>query len=314
MRSSEQCKNKFLHSVLFLAIKNHPNPVLRFAMLPVPEYDDPSPGNNYHVGLGSIQWDPEEICGQPGALRCHYWQNPDVRLSIQKAFQPYHPYDNRELKLNFEEKIKFINHLQMDFYFLNETKNEVLTPIYIHLDINDLANLSKVSKCCYLATKSDYIWKIQLNKLLPHVKLLPLSACSFTPEQQFQIIFEKMKTRIKPFTTQLNYYHQRVVKIEEIIGKYNILRKNKNDNRPVCIIITNYIHLLEMELKTYVGPNYNGHPESIDPNSSQSKCLAALTLIPKQEFDIQENFKNMILWVKTLSDFRYTQDASKVGR
>jgi hypothetical protein len=237
----------------------------------------PTPANNYGIRFGNC----DGISGPDRKYKDWenpYAPNPDSSLSQdhttsnpnQTKIQPYIPCDNSALKSLFEENIQEIKCISCSEYYFLDGLKDALTTIYIQLEPKDLVIFSEVSRCCYLAMKSNAVWQIQLYKLLPNVKFLVTQVCSFTPEQQFQIIFHKICNRKKPFIAQLQHYEERVLEIKETMKE-------------------------SYSLNIFRELDYDGRPESIDPTSSIGQCLTALRLICPMEFDKQTIFVEHIM-------------------
>jgi hypothetical protein len=277
---------------------------------------DPTPSNNYCVNFEDhYQVRDKEL----DKLTVYYWSNPYART--QKSIKPYVPCDSIALtSLTFFEKI---NTSGLDCCICDS--KDAFSTLFIILDPKDLVNFSETSKCCYLATKTDIIWQYQLKKLLPNVCCLSKFTCTFTPEQQFQIVFKKIHDRKKPFIAQLEHVREKtkeiaiiaIDKIELIMRdavhlsvndkffsqiKYD-LENNQKSIEELEASISEYVEFLmqsedpinidEKQRKIYNATNW--HQNRLKCYSNDEKdCLFALNSIPVMEFDIQEKFEIII--------------------
>lgn len=137
--------------------------------------------------------------------RIYKWQNPDVKTS--HGIVPYVPLENIKSTFVFNKKIKDNG---LPCIFNNE---EILFAIFSILEPKAIVNFSEVSIGCYLATKSDFIWRTKLKKLLPKVNCMSID-CMFSPEQQFQILFKRIEDRRKRFNTEFKHTNKLIRKLK----------------------------------------------------------------------------------------------------
>ena len=86
-----------------------------------------------------------------------------------------------------------------------------------------------------------------------------------------------MQYRKNPFIAQLNHCKERTAELLKTIQITNI----------------HYQPLLLAELQNYVGADYEGTLQSVDPLSKLGKCFVALASIPHLEFN-QTEFDRII--------------------
>jgi len=216
---------------------------------------DPTPSNNYCVKFG--QWTINE------QGESTYVANP----YILKSIKPYIPCES--IALTSSTFFKKINTSGMDCCIYDS--KEAFSTIFIFLDTKNLVNFSETSKCCYLATKTDIIWQYQLKKLLPNVCCLSKFTCTFTPEQQFQIVFKKLNDRKKPFIAQLVYVCERIKELDIIIDG-----PREPDEQGRFAFIDAQID------------------KTLNFTDNEGNCHFALNSITSMEFDIQEKFEIII--------------------
>jgi hypothetical protein len=86
---------------------------------------------------------------------------------------------------------------------------EILSQIFSNFDKpSDLANISKVCKRFYNASKVPAIWKSFLQNTLPNVQFV--SPSTFTPEQQVKIIFQRIFAERKQLEDKLKTARERI--------------------------------------------------------------------------------------------------------
>jgi hypothetical protein len=162
----------------------------------------PNSSNNYFVIFDARRhWCLKESGPLPWA--------PNLQTTL-----PFVPKENKDLAHQFYQST---NSRSFDsIVFENScTQVDVFSIISADLDPKDLGNFSEVSKSCYLATKTDTVWSIQLQKLFPDVMISPRKNFSlgsekqhqivFDPEKQFQIVFHLIKQTKKPYEIQVKF-------------------------------------------------------------------------------------------------------------
>jgi hypothetical protein len=132
------------------------------------------------------------------------WSNP-----YNPRFTVIHPFtfeDNEDL-IEECKKVYAQNcqsgKLISDSGALVTLHQDAFNRVFVFLEPKDLVNFSAVSKCCYLATKVDIIWVIQLQNCFPNINPLPTKVCSLSPEHQFKIYFKKVNDEKKPYNAQI---------------------------------------------------------------------------------------------------------------
>lgn len=240
---------------------------------------EPNFSNDYLVDF--IDWSGVTT----GGANLSPWINPLGKTT--HLIQPFIPGDCGQLTELFKE---CINHEHLSSIFCLPAFCESLVVI----DLNDLMNLSLVSKCCYIATKSNLLWQGKVNFLLSNVYCMPQSKCSFAPEQQFQIVFKELQNRKAPF--QLQYKHD-MEKIDRLV------KEQYTTTRSWTVFLQQWVNPVEDDnikkeafrvlFCNRLGENYDGTPESISPTCNPGRCLAALKLIPN-EFNNQAAFELLI--------------------
>jgi hypothetical protein len=248
------------------------------------------------------------------------WNNPYARAIIK----PYVPSDDQEMALTCQ---KVLNSNMPDiltgadnatgskFSFDPVTRN-----VMSLLDPKDLANFSEASKCCYSASKANFIWEVQLHKIFPNVKVMNNSLCSFSSEQQFKIYFKRMNDELKPYICQFKLQDDLLKGlrgpngmdgtidaawkdmvqnggIEDANEALNYVEApwnfpNANEFQRSRVQGALYIYRrLNYERIAFAGDNYNGTVETIAPSSYQGRCLTAINILVPKAFDDQERFE-----------------------
>ncbi len=240
------------------------------------------------------------------------WTNP-FRNAIIK---PYVPSDDQEMTLTCQ-KVLGSNMADSLTGADNDSGSRfTLDPITCYvislLDPKDVANLAETSKCCYSATKINFIWEVQLYKLFPNVKNMDNALCSFSPEQQFKVYFKRMNDELKPYTFQFKSQdgllkelrgpngmdgtiHAAWQELEKEGGMskgFELVQGGIYDAKSIAAIsLYNDLNLQRIDL---AGNNYNGTHETINPASLQGRCLNAINNLVPQAFDDQERFEQTI--------------------
>jgi hypothetical protein len=129
------------------------------------------------------------------------WQNRHLQFAIRSY--PSSINEEGNCIKTFASEISTRAYQGVEESFFSPQKN-VIFIILNHLAPKDLMSCSNVSKNFYLATKTELLWEKQLEKLLPQVQALSRKECSFTPEQQFKIIFKAINDQKKPFIDKFN--------------------------------------------------------------------------------------------------------------
>jgi hypothetical protein len=291
------------------------------------QYTPPSLKNHFNVFFKDVtaKTDPTSVE--------QIWSNPYASQIIK----PYFPSDNQDL-LNtcrevFKKNSESMTTLQESgafFCSLQDASNR----IFVCLSLKDLVNFSTISKCCYLATKADCIWEIQLQNCFPNTKILSKQRCSFSPEQQFKIYFKKMNDELKLYIAQFERNNfvignlrgpsgfdgeiDQARKEYQILGgdearfqhqeALNNLYRGNNARNAIESALQQLnnalpgqafaVYLkcisLELQLRELVGHTYNGTIESLDPNCQQALCLMAIQNGVPKAFDDQEQFTTII--------------------
>lgn len=196
------------------------------------------------------------------------WINP----LAGKVFPTYIPCPST-LKEDFTKEISFENR--------NVICLDLFVPSLITLAPNDLCSLSLVSKCCYVALRADAIWSGKVQDLLPNVRCISLQKCTFSPEQQFQIVFKKIQNRKAPFELQYQHWQTRFTDKIAAIEACDATPEGKKNATTRANAF-------------FAGLTYEGTAESIHSWSKVGQCLYALKMIP-EEFDDQTIFEEIIL-------------------
>jgi hypothetical protein len=242
------------------------------------------------------------------------WTNPYIKSVIQ----PYLPADHKELIAIFQNTCSSITPPgSSDAMF--HLYRDPFTRCYVDFTLKDLANFSQVSKCCYLAAKSDAVWDIQLRKLLPNV--ISLSTCSFSSKQQFRIIFERIHQELRPYIAQFQRNEEvlHVLRgpnghggtVDRAWEKYQSLGGTQARNTflaspwdvvynswdsPKGRIQRAYYEYESKNLRRILlaGDHYNGTVKSMNAKSQQSLCLRAIDELVPGQFNDQEKFEEVI--------------------
>lgn len=239
------------------------------------------------------------------------------------------PFDNQDL-LEDCRKV-YMQNCQLVATFSNSgaffrSSQDAFNRVFVYLSPKDLAHFSKVSKCCYLATKADIIWEIQLQNCFPNVKTLPKQLCSFSPEQQFKIYFKRVNDELKPYNAQFERNNVVIGHLRgsngfngaidqawkeyqmldgenaksKFLDKFNAINQSAeskweaiSSNKGKAYQAYWHYNDLCQRLRELIGNTYNGTTESIDPQSQQGYCMNAIHEVPKT-FDDQEKFEKTI--------------------
>lgn len=205
------------------------------------------------------------------------WVNPH-----RGSIKPYIPKHELTQLFNLSALFDNVSHVFCSDFFRQ---------YYSTVEPIDLCSLSEVSKSCYLATKADLIWNVQLKKLLPNVTPLSKIESLFISRHQFQIIFKRLHDTKKPFRAQLQHNFERINELKssllQLEAYLKMLNHSKNSRAYTTAPEHEYLEIL-------VGSDYDGSINSINPTSQQGRCLAAFRYID-QEFNDQNKLKNTIL-------------------
>ena len=286
-------------------------------------------GDAYEYGLSMSDTDTSLVAKLE-------WKNPHLRSTIL----PYIPEDNKGLIKTFERAV-IESYKQLPNVSKEKTSSGEVTfscrdvTVYIvsNLDLKDLIRFSKVNKCCFLATKADIVWRIQLCKLLPQVECKNSNLCTFTPEQQFKIIYKRMVNARNPFVARYNYNTEKYRKLKsqleetelefEKAGSQGIIeswRKEMTDLQKggmdfeagdVHLMSSPNYHaaqledkvmLLRSQISSLVGQDFDGSIESLDPYCFQAKILTAVQITLPDVFNNQEKFDEEIEKAQALAN------------
>jgi len=286
----------------------------------------PTLENHFGLNIGNeyVFHVQESSSGELEEVRETKWENPYLGITIT----PYIPKGNINLPktgTNGQESL-FLHH-------------DTTVIILSHLNLKNVINFSTVSKCCFLATKADAIWHVQLYNLLPAVKVIVPTLCAFSPEQQFKIIYKRIDNECKPYLIKFNYNLTQAVEMrnnlnalklqfqkaggEEANTKYSEqcrdlysryqdwgdAAQNEMDaltNSPEYQANSLWRKCVELEtrLRQVVGANYDGTVESIGPNSHQRQIQNAITVLVPNAFNNQEKFEAEIRKAEASSNSR----------
>jgi hypothetical protein len=214
----------------------------------------------------------------PPAMIPHHPQN-------QNKIVPYVPSDNKTLITEFQEKISNQTSVDRDSpvsFLNNDVRTYIIIQMIPELNLKELKSVSEVSKCFYIATKADCIWEAVLKRLLPDVECMEKQDTRFTPEQQFQIIFRKIRDEQRPYVVQARINTQTV---QALVTSGATAYKLMNANS----IVDSHDH----QLMLLAGSTYDGTPESIAPNSQLGRCNRAVECI-QGGWNVQEKFEGYI--------------------
>ncbi len=242
------------------------------------------------------------------------WVNPYSHSTIK----PYVPGDSQEfVKICEDAYTKYSQTLNY---------NNTGTPVYeakdpfviifAHLDPKNLANFSEVSKCCYLATKPPIIWKSQMTKLLPNVKILPTQLCQFSTEQQFKIIFKRISDELKPYICKLKRNYEVLSELRGPNGMHGTINAAWKDfvqkagpktaqwkqyPKPflskedyAADVAHQKYNALNHQLTWLVGQGYDGAVGSIGRQNEQAMLQNAIDFGVRHAFNNQDMFEKVI--------------------
>lgn len=241
------------------------------------------------------------------------WVNPYSRSTIK----PYVPSDSQELvKICADAYTKYLKEPNFDttgalFYELKEP----FVVIFSNLDPKSLANFSEVSKCCYLAIKPPIIWELQMNKLLPNVKILPTELCQFSCEQQFKIIFKRVHDELKPYISKLKRNNEVLNELrgsngmngtidaawKDLEKKGGVKRASGlryviflSEEEKTTLIAYQKYYALNQQRVRLAGEGYNGTVGSIGPDSQQYRLQEAIDSGVRNAYNDQDQFEKII--------------------
>ena len=191
------------------------------------------------------------------------------------------------------------------------------------LEPKDIANFSEVSKCFFLATKKGYnlqikedaIWDVQLAKLLPNVKKIPSELCTFSPEQQFKIVYKRINDERKCFVTKLKRNEETCKNLKQMIQQTSKqfeealttaggrdCKKRIIEERKLYSVADMKVLNLHMQCKSYQSQLFaisgemeeNGVVRHLGTGSMQSRLLNAIKILVPTAFDNQNKFNETI--------------------
>jgi hypothetical protein len=179
--------------------------------------------------------------------------------------------------------------------------SELLERIFSHMTFEQLARFSKVSKSCYVATKTDSVWLCQLKKLFPELTCIPWKECGFTPEQQFKIVYRRTETLLNEFKWM---YIQNAELVDKLYNHSKLLSTAEN------VYQETVYECYSNRLRELVGDHYVGTDGSIDGLSSQGLILTCIKAVKKDRraFAIPERFE---VYIRQATKTRVTQNRLK---
>ena len=256
------------------------------------------------------------------SVSCHYYVNFDPQnagipsgcSSTGKwVFQPYIPFCNPDIITACEHAfihVKNYSDAAVFFHLYNDAFHRSL----VLLEVKDLTSFSQVSKCCYLASKSNLTWEGQLQKLFPNLSYISTEACGFTFEQQYIIYYKRMQYELKPYQLQLQINAARISELRgprgcdgklskvwqkfENAGGNRALRDSRTQyhprycaKNPRITTLYNKYNALSGELIRLDGHTAQGEP--VRHGSEQGRCLEAIETI-RIAFNHQDLFEKTI--------------------
>ncbi len=136
------------------------------------------------------------------------WRNPH----IDRAITPYIPSEQ-------DEAFQATSLLRLNDMYYDRESISSAESFFLHhdvvvislgeLDLKSVIVFSEVNKCFYLAAKQDIVWQAQLSNLLPGVIPIAPNLCIFSPKQQFQILYKKIKDESKVYHTESDHLRTR---------------------------------------------------------------------------------------------------------
>jgi len=207
-----------------------------------------------------------------------------------------------------KEKVTFVQIPQQDgnekdFHWIRDFFFSFLSPA-------NIVNFSEVNKRCYLMTKNESIWRIQLNKLLPNVSIIPESECGFSANKQFEVIFFLFKKAENLFKGQYSRNEADLLRLrgpngnngelESVTKEYeSIKEKTKETTRHHRSMEAHKARAKYDAYQTWhrilAGATYDGTRSTIDPESLQGKLLKAIEQDVPVFFNDQSRFKEAIM-------------------
>jgi len=267
----------------------------------------------------------------------------NLGVPSSSIIQPYLPSDNQDLvKACQAAYSRYYQAASFDDTGAKFGFNQhALRNAFAYLDVRDLVKFSKASKCCYLVTKTDQIWEDQLNKFLPKTQFLSMNVCSFSPEQQFKIIFKRINDELKPYITQFNENNETLCRLmgsNEMNGEIAIVRESfessggeealqgftnamntlgsnhSGDDFNALIKYQTYSDLLRR--RDYIGgEGYDGTVESFGPNSQKGICLRVIHGgLMVETFNNQDKFESTIQASEALKNNTSQNNGPAVAR
>jgi hypothetical protein len=174
---------------------------------------------------------------------------------------------------------------------------EILEILFSHMTVEQITRFSGMSRCCYIATKTDSIWQCQLNKLLPKLAFIPREQCGLTPEQQFKIVYRRTYLLLKEFNST---YKTNSKLAETIYNDFKLAKTTGDISQPALY------DYYSNRLSQLVGDHYVGTDESIDRFSSLGRIKTCINELEKdyQAFAIPERLQAFMRQAKKTIDIQ----------
>lgn len=165
---------------------------------------------------------------------------------------------------------------------------DLLSCICSFLDPSDIGQFALVSCVHYIASKSEYVWRCQLKKLLPHVAPMSKEMCSYSTEGQFKIAFSFIKKHEKCFTLQRDFDDKRSDEHIQLLK--------------TCIFPSMYSVDDPRHIKVQDAPKDAALEASLESKlQNKTRSDDALQKLPT-EFDDQYKFEDLIMIKKAGKD------------
>lgn len=268
------------------------------------------------------------------------WSNPHLKSAIT----PYIPNEDNELIGSCNQTFNVaIQKLALTQEELNEQffLHDCSVFIFSQLDLPSLICCTKVSKCFHVITKRSLIWENQLVNLLPKVKPLSSQICIFSPQNQFQIIYKKIRDHQKPFIAKFEHtleqcraWKQELIQLEqeyEAIGGKNAHEIAKDKFQAIAIernLENNFQGLIKLgqedefnpmrlkkkiagldyNLNSFTGGTFDGSYESITDESLLGRILDVIHHKIIATFDDQDKFEETIRQSEVLKNTTSSND------
>ena len=278
--------------------------------------------------------DKQQQIEGPNSNELPIWTNPQAGCPIYPYIPPANDQDLIEVcREAYQRNLKAIDLNPAESVCMNR---EVFIALLAYLEPKQVSLFSRISKCFYFTMKNGYnpnalidsIWDIQLQKMLPNVKMISHTLTSFSSEQQFKIVYKRIADEEKPYIAKFQHNlsrHSELMRrltvlstrhkeasdefqqaLKEVGGEniYRIrehfpqLAGQNSEARALeweVVRLAGLLNTYKNKLKNLFGENYtdclNAH---LDQNSEQWKLRHAVDHLIPEAFNDQEKFVDVI--------------------